>query len=301
MQLTLALLQMNTGADMAANIAAFEVMVAQAAAQGAQLVASPENTFLMGSESHAAMSAAPRYTQETHPGLQAASACAQKHGLWLLVGSVAVQDGIQDSGKSYNRSVLFAPNGTVVAAYDKIHLFDVEVGDGQTYRESAKMRHGERAVVTEVDDGWRMTNGEEIEERVLSSVIRQPSAVLGLSICYDLRFPQLYRALAKAGAQVLAVPSAFTQTTGEAHWHVLLRARAIENGCFVIAPAQCGTHPGNRQTYGHSLVVDPWGRVLADGGREPGVVMTSIDLGEVARVRAKLPSLSHDRDILLQT
>jgi len=278
-----ALIQLTSGADIAANIAKIETLVKQAAGHGAELVALPENVFYMRADSSAValakvegQAAAPKYTQEKHPGVKAAAQMAKRHSVWLLAGSVAVKDsgfGIQDSGKVFNRSILFNPEGGVAAQYDKIHLFDVDVGDGQTYKESARILPGGRAVVADL-----------------------PWCKLGMTICYDLRFPQLCRALAKAGAEILAVPSAFTQTTGEAHWHVLLRARAIENGCFVIAPAQTGTHPGGRKTYGHSLIVDPWGKILADGGTEEGVVTAELDLDLVKKIRAKLPSLEHDRE-----
>lgn len=284
MSLKLALIQMNSGDDMAANIAALETFVAKAAGQGAQFVATPENTFLMkNSHPHPPASAGPSlsliegegrgeggYTQDEHPGVKAAAKLAEQYKVWLLIGSVA--DKIDDSGKTANRSLLFNPHGDVVASYDKIHLFDVEVGDGQTYKESSKIIPGGQTVVAPT-----------------------PFGKIGMSVCYDVRFPHLYRQLAKNGAQILCVPSAFTQVTGEAHWHVLLRARAIENGCFVVAAAQCGTHPGNRKTYGHSLVVGPWGDVIADGGTEPGVVMAEINLEDVAKVRARIPSLQHDR------
>ena len=263
----IALIQTNSGSDMAANIAAVGGMVADAAGQGAELVATPENCFLM-EESAASRE---RFTMETHPGIRAAMGWAKKYHVGVLLGSIAVI-GDPAAEKFLNRSVLISPEGEITAQYDKIHLFDVEVGDGQAYRESARILSGNQLVTG-----------------------RCPTAVLGLSICYDLRFPHLYRALAKAGANILCVPAAFTAVTGEAHWHVLLRARAIENGCFVIAPAQCGTHPGGRKTFGHSLVIDPWGRVLADGGTEPGVVMAEIDLSEVEKVRARIPSLQHDR------
>ncbi len=264
----LALLQMTSGADIAENIARFEALAAEAAAKGAQFIATPENTFMMETP-HAERV---RFGQEQHPGMAAASEAAKKHKVWLLIGSVAVlPQGEQE--KTYNRSVLFNPEGSVAAHYDKIHLFDVEVGDGQTYKESNRILPGGKAMVAVT-----------------------PLGKLGLSVCYDVRFPHLYRALAKNGADILAVPAAFTAVTGEAHWHTLLRARAIENGCFVIAPAQCGTHPGNRKTFGHSLVVDPWGKVLADGGTEEGVVLADIDLAQVQKVRASIPSLLHDRD-----
>ncbi|MDX2113145.1 MAG: carbon-nitrogen hydrolase family protein [Alphaproteobacteria bacterium] len=288
MPLKIALIQMTSGADMAANIAALEQMVAHAARSGAQLVATPENTFLM-EEPKAERKL---YTQDDHPGVLAAAKMAAEYRVWLLIGSVAVVPALSpcdDEKKTCNRSILFSPDGAIAATYDKIHLFDVEVGDGQSYRESAKMLAGEKAVVARVNDGGRMTDDKQ----------KNAAAVLGMTICYDLRFPYLYRQLAHAGATILCVPSAFTQITGEAHWHVLLRARAIEHGCFVVAPAQTGTHPGGRNTYGHSLVVDPWGRVLADGGTEPGVVLAEIDFAEVEKVRKKLPSLMHDRPVIL--
>jgi predicted amidohydrolase len=171
-----------------------------------------------------------------------------------------------------NRSLLLSAQGEVVAAYDKIHMFDATLPGGTVIRESGAYRPGERAVVAQT-----------------------PWGGLGLSVCYDLRFPQLYRALAQRGAVMLSVPSSFQRETGSAHWHVLLRARAIENAAFVIAPALCGDHPGNRMTYGHSLVVDPWGEVIADGGEAPGIVYADLDLGQVEKVRGMLPSLSHDR------
>lgn len=265
----IALLQLNSGPDIAANVRSIEALVAQAAGQGAELIATPENTFLMES------AGMPRqfYRPENHPGVIAAQEWAQHYGVWLLIGSVAISPPRGAPGKCYNRSILINPQGSIAAHYDKIHLFDVEVGDGQSYRESAKILPGEKTVTTAL-----------------------PNAILGLTICYDVRFPQLYRALAKKGATILAVPAAFTQVTGEAHWHVLLRARAIENGCFVIAPAQTGTHADGRKTFGHSLIIDPWGRVLADGGTDVGVVMAEIDLADVTNTRAKLPSLEHDRE-----
>jgi predicted amidohydrolase len=267
----ISLIQLTASADMAANIAKVGAMIAQAHAQGAELIATPENTFQMeapGSERQF-------YAEDEHPGIIAAGGWAKRYGVWILLGSVAVLPSLRGSArddKTYNRSLLINPEGTISARYDKIHLFDVEVGDGQNYRESAKILPGDRAVVAPC-----------------------LGAALGMSVCYDLRFPHLYRALAKAGAHILSVPSAFTAVTGEAHWHVLLRARAIENGCFVIAPAQCGTHAGGRKTYGHSLVVDPWGKIIAEGGTEPGIVMADIDLSEVEKIRARVPSLQHDR------
>ena len=291
----LALLQLNSGADMAANIATVEAMVREAAGAGATFIATPENTFLMEASSSSPHHPSPRgfggrspnplpkgegvkkYSQENHPAIIATQALAKECGVWILIGSVAVIPSNGD-GKCYNRSLLINPEGCITATYNKIHLFDVDVPNDRSYRESDRFSAGDKAVTAS-----------------LSTINHQPSTTLGMTICYDLRFPHLYRSLAKMGANILAVPAAFTAVTGEAHWHVLLRARAIENGCFVIAPAQTGTHADGRKTYGHSLVVDPWGRVLADGGTEVGIVYADIDVGEVAKVRMRLSSLEHDR------
>ena len=282
----IACVQINSGDDMNANIARAGELVAEAAAQGAQLIALPENVFLMEAPGHKGLRTL--YTEQEHPAIKAAARMAVEHHCWMLVGSVAVTSAesrvqsaeresssalsTQHSARTYNRALLFNPEGNITARYDKIHLFDVELPNGETYAESARMLHGGNAVLADV-----------------------AGAKLGMTICYDVRFPHLHRALAKAGAQILAVPAAFTQTTGEAHWHVLLRARAIETGCFVIAPAQTGTHPGDRKTFGHALIVDPWGEVLADAGTEEGVIVADIDLDLVKQVRARIPALSHDR------
>lgn len=265
--INIALIQLTSGADVHANIRRVTALVAQAAKKKADLVALPENVFEMQEPGKPRLLA----TQAKHPGVRTVTALARKHKVWLLAGSMAVLPKAGDK-KTYNRSLLISPQGKITATYDKIHLFDVEVGDGQLYLESAKIIPGKKAVVA-----------------------RTPWGKLGMTVCYDVRFPHLYRQLAQKGADILAVPSAFTKVTGEAHWHVLLRARAIENGCFVIAPAQTGTHPGNRKTFGHSLVIDPWGKVLADGGTKEGVVMAKIDMSEVAKRRKMIPSLKHDR------
>lgn len=278
-----ACIQLTSSADMLANIARIEMLVAQASIQGAQLVATPENTFLIeNSAEKSGKNAHDKrifYTQDEHPAIKASKDIALKYNIWLLIGSVAVADdrwGITDARKSYNRSFLLNPHGEIVAKYDKIHLFDVEVGDGQTYRESAKIIAGDKAVLATT-----------------------PWGKLGMSVCYDLRFPQLYRTLAKAGAKIIAVPAAFTQVTGEAHWHVLLRARAIETGCFVIAPAQTGIHDDGRKTFGHSLIIDPWGKILADAGTDEGIIMVDLDLEDVDRIQKKLPGWQHDQDFEL--
>jgi len=191
-------------------------------------------------------------------------------GVWLLIGSLAIK--VSDT-KTANRSFLIDPKGGIAAQYDKIHLFDVDLPSGETYRESNTVAGGNRAILAETSWGR-----------------------LGMTICYDLRFPHLYRALAKAGAFLLTVPSAFTETTGKAHWHTLLRARAIENGAFVVAPAQGGTHANGRKTYGHSLIVAPWGEVLAEAGTDPCVIVAEIDSARVTDARTRVPSLKHDRD-----
>lgn len=265
--LSVACIQLTSSADLLENIAKVEGQVEKAVAYGAKFVTTPENAFLMEESGKDRV----LYKQDEHPAIKASAEMARKNKVWLLIGSIAV---LSDREKlTYNRSLLFNPDGEITAHYDKIHLFDVEVGDGQTYRESARILPGEKAVIAET-----------------------PWAKLGMTICYDVRFPQLYRALAKSGASIISVPAAFTQVTGEAHWHVLLRARAIETGCFIIAPAQTGTHAGNRKTYGHSLIIDPWGKILADGGIDEGIITADIDLSEVAKVRVKLPSLEHDRE-----
>ncbi len=264
---TLACVQTNAGNDMAANIAAAGALARQARAQGAELIALPECVAMMESDfQRIRATAAP---EDSHPALAAFQALAAELAAWLLVGSLTVETG---TDRAANRSFLIDDTGGLVARYDKIHMFDVDLPGGESYRESKRYRPGEAAVLAAT-----------------------PWGALGLSICYDLRFPQLYRALAAAGAAFLAVPSAFTRQTGQAHWHVLLRARAIETGCYVFAPAQCGEHPGRRLTYGHSLIVGPWGEVLADGGETPGIVTAVIDPERVAQARARIPSLSHDR------
>jgi len=264
---TVGLVQTSSGDELAPNIAAAAELIRRAAGEGADFVLTPENTTMITSGRERILAqAAP---EESHPAVPAFAELAQELGVWLLIGSLSIR---LDEETAANRSYLFGPDGRIAARYDKIHMFDVEIPDGQSYRESATFRPGGRAVTAEL-----------------------PWGRLGLSVCYDLRFPQLYRGLAKAGADFLSIPAAFTEFTGKAHWHVLQRARAIETGCFVFAPAQCGTHAGGRRTYGHSLVVAPWGEVLADAGEEPGVVLAEIDPGRIAEARRMVPALTHDR------
>jgi predicted amidohydrolase len=267
-----ACVQLRSGEDVGDNIRAASALIREAARGGAKFIATPENTSLMAADGGAKLAAS---FDETHdPAIPAFAALAKELGVHLLIGSLAiVVAGGRGAGKTANRSYLFTPDGQVAARYSKIHLFDVDLSGGERYAESATVEGGDCAVLAPT-----------------------PWGKLGLTICYDVRFPHLYRSLAKAGAFAFAVPAAFTVPTGEAHWHVLLRARAIENGAFVFAPAQGGTHANGRKTYGHSLIVDPWGKVLAEAGTDPGVIFADIDPAESMAARAKLPSLRHDRD-----
>ncbi len=243
--------------------------IAEAAAEdGAQLIATPE--YFSGLETRDGLFLPGAYREHDHPVLPAFSRAAERLGVWFLLGSIGV---LNDDGRISNRSYLIDPQGGVIAKYNKIHMFDVNL-EGGSYRESKTISPGDQAIVA--DTSW---------------------ARIGLSICYDLRFSALYRSLAKAGAEILATPAAFTRVTGEAHWHVLQRARAIENGCFVIAPCQYGKISGGGECYGHSLIIDPWGRVLADAGDGEGYIVATLDLAEVDAARQKIPSLQHDRKI----
>jgi predicted amidohydrolase len=262
-----ACIQMTAGREIGPNLEQAAALIRKAAAAGAQLIMTPENTSIM--EPNKALAVEKGLPEASHHGLPFFSALARELGVWLLIGSMAIK---LESGKLANRSFLFGPDGRVQARYDKIHMFDVDLPNGETYRESATMQAGQAAVVAET-----------------------PWGGLGLTICYDLRFAYLHRALAQAGALFLTVPAAFTVPTGEAHWHVLLRARAIETGCFVFAPAQCGTHAEGRKTYGHSLIVAPWGEILADAGTEPGIIVAEIDIAKVQAARGMVPALRHDR------
>jgi len=266
--LDVALIQLRTPADQAAALAQAAPLIREAAARGARLIATPEGTnFLQRDRAKMLETLKPAAADVCVQGL---IGLAGQLGVWLLIGSALVR---RADGGAANRSMLVDPNGRVVAAYDKIHMFDVDLPGGESYRESATYRPGTEAVVAAL-----------------------PWGLLGMTVCYDVRFPQLYRALAHAGADFISVPSAFTRQTGLAHWHVLLRARAIETGAYVFAPAQCGEHPGKRLTYGHSLIVDPWGAVLADGGEAPGFVIAEIDPAKIEAARRAIPSLNHDRD-----
>jgi len=261
------LVQMRSGCTPQANLDAASKLIGEAKNAGADYVLTPEMTNIM--EVNRTRLFASIVEEDSDHSLVTYRELARALGIYLHIGSLAVK---VSPDKAANRSFLINPQGDIVARYDKIHMFDVDLANGETYRESQNFRSGEIAVVTDL-----------------------PWGRLGLTVCYDLRFPSLYRALAEAGASFLAVPSAFTQQTGEAHWHVLLRARAIENGSYVFAAAQGGKHENGRETFGHSLIVDPWGRVLAEGGNAPGVIVADIDPAEVATARARIPSLQHGR------
>jgi predicted amidohydrolase len=266
-KLVVGLIAMRSGRDPQTNLDALLAAIDQAKRGGAEYVLTPEMTNIMEVKRERLF--ANILPDETDPTLATLREVARKLGIFIHIGSLAIK---ASSEKAVNRSFLIDRKGEIVARYDKIHMFDVDLGSGESYRESNSYRAGELAVVADL-----------------------PWGRIGLTVCYDLRFPALYRALAEAGASFLAIPSAFTRVTGEAHWHVLMRARAIENGCFVFAAAQGGKHENGRETFGHSLVVDPWGRILAEGGTEPGVVLAEIDPAEVAAARAKIPSLQHGR------
>jgi deaminated glutathione amidase len=266
-QFRAACIQLRCDDDIAENVRAASGFIRQAHKAGAQFVATPENTSLMAVDAGAKLALAKPESDDL--ALRALSAVAEELGIWLVIGSLPIK--LAD-GKTANRSYLIGRDGRIAARYDKIHLFDVNLPNGESYRESNTVSAGGQAVTADL-----------------------PWGRIGLSVCYDLRFPHLYRTLAKSGAEILSIPSAFTETTGKAHWHVLLRARAIENGCVVIAPAQGGRHANGRSTYGHSMIVGPWGDVLAETGVDPGFITADIDLEQVAAVRACVPSLQHDR------
>lgn len=261
-----ALVQLRCGRGLAPNMEKVETAIREAAAHGAHYVLTPENTGLM--ELSTKKLFANTRPEEGNPALEQLTGLAGELGLWLHVGSLAIR---LSEEKVANRSYLIAPDGVVSARYDKIHMFDVDLPGGESYRESKNYQPGKRAVFADL-----------------------PWGRLGFTTCYDLRFPALYRALAQAGADFITVPSAFTKVTGEAHWHILLRARAIETGCFILAAAQGGMHEVGRATYGHSIIVSPWGEVIAEAGADPAVIFADIDPREVSKARARIPSLQHD-------
>jgi predicted amidohydrolase len=267
--LDISLVQLSSGNEFEENIETASDLIRTAAKSGARFILTPENTGMMESRSGPLFEKVTR--EDDNPALKAFIALAAELGVWLLVGSLAVRVA---KTKLANRSFLIAPDG-IRARYDKIHMFDVDLVSGESYRESKNFQAGTEVVTAKI-----------------------PWGVLGMTVCYDLRFPYLYRRLAQAGAGIISVPSAFTQTTGVAHWRVLLRARAIETGCFILAPAQSGTHSDGRKTFGHSLVVDPWGKVLLDAGPlEVGAFNATLKLSDIDKARAAIPALKHDRNL----
>lgn len=267
---TLAAIQMRSGIDPARNMDALAPLVAEAAENGAQFVSTPEMTTCLERNAQRRFDAAAK--DDSDAAIRAAGDLARKHGIWLHLGSAAfASEGL----KIFNRGLVFNPEGQITARYDKIHLFDVDLG-AEKYRESDYIEWGKEAVIADLG-----------------------GPKLGMSICYDVRFAALYRKLAQAGAEILAVPAAFTRPTGEAHWEVLLRARAIETGSFVIAAAQGGSHEDGRSTWGHSMIIDPWGKILAEvAGDAPGIALAQIDLDQAAEARRKVPAFKLERTFL---
>jgi predicted amidohydrolase len=266
------LVQLRSGRAVAPNLDRAEALIRRAAKGGAQYVQTPENTGIMELKPELVLAAA---ESEGKSALLAwAKALARDLGIWLHVGSIAIK---LDQTRVANRSYLIDPKGRVAARYDKLHMFDVDLAGGESYRESQYFRPGAKAVLADL-----------------------PFGRLGLSICYDLRFPSLYRALAAAGAELIAIPAAFTKQTGEAHWHVLTRARAIETGAFVLAATQGGLHENGRSTFGHSIIVSPWGEILAEAGEEPGVIFADLDLAASEEARARIPAIKHGREFEIE-
>jgi len=266
-----ACIQNNPQNKIEKNLPVVRDLIREAASLKANFIALPECVSLFESNAEALRIQVPE--ENDHPFLPMYEEEARAASAWILGGTLAIKTGDKNQDdKILNRLYLFNPTGQIVAKYDKIHLFDVNLGGGLSYKESATYTSGEKAIITSL-----------------------PWGTLGLSICYDIRFPYLYRALAQSGANILCAPSAFTKTTGKAHWHILQRARAIETGSFVISPGTCGTHTEGKETFGHSLIIDPWGEILADGGTDVGIITAEIDMRKVKTAREKIPSLTHDR------
>ncbi len=270
---TAACIQLTSGKDPVENLKVTSDLIEEAAASGADFITTPEVTNMM--EPHKAAAREKAQLEEDDITLKALRELAAKHEKWIHAGSLVIKN--PDDDRLANRAFVISPKGDVVAKYDKIHMFDVELGNGETHKESSAYAPGDQAVTTNL-----------------------PWGRLGLSICYDIRFAHLFQDLTmKGGAEILVTPAAFTYTTGSAHWHVLQRARAIENGCFVISATQCGKHSEKRRTYGHSLIIDPWGEILADGGEDIGITMATIDMEQVAKRRQQVPNLQNFRDYTL--
>jgi deaminated glutathione amidase len=267
------LVQMRTGKNVEENLAQADAFIREAAKRGANYVQTPENTLVMEVDAEHLLGKI--FPEKDAAGVAHFAGLAAELGVWLHIGSLAVKVGER---RAANRGFLFSPKGETVCRYDKIHMFDVDLPSGETYRESATFEPGKCAYVAEL-----------------------PWGGFGVATCYDMRFGEQYKAMARAGAKFLTAPSAFTKVTGEAHWHILLRARAIENGCFMFAAAQGGRHANGRTTFGHSIAISPWGEILAEAGTEPGVIFADIDPAEVDRVRARIPVLAHTREFAVET
>lgn len=262
-----ACVQLRSSDDVQENLKIASAFIREAHGKGARFIGTPENTCLMAPDGGAKLEKS--FPEDKDPALPKFQQLAEELGIWLLIGSLAIK--VSDT-KTANRSYMIGPDGRILARYDKIHLFDVNLPSGESYKESNTVAPGSGAVVVSV-----------------------PWGKIGMTVCYDLRFPQLHRALAKAGADIITVPAAWTETTGKVHWQVLVRARAIETGCFIFAPTQGGLHANGRRTYGHSMIIAPWGDVLAEGGTDPGIIMADLDLNAVNDARARIPALQHDR------
>ena len=266
--LKVACIQTNSKSDPNINIREVSSLIRAARSNGAELITTPEVVGMLEPNREKALNKA--QPENYHGVLREFRALSRDLAIWLLIGSISIK---LSNGKLANRSFLINPDGQIIARYTKIHMFDVEVNDGSIYRESATYQPGTSACLA-----------------------RTPWGLVGLTVCYDIRFPALYRDLAKAGAKIIFIPSAFTEVTGEAHWHILQRARAIENGCFIVSAAQTGMHEQNRKTFGHSIIVDPWGNILADADKDVGFITADLDLNLADEVRKKIPSLTHDRE-----
>ena len=266
--LKVACIQTNSKSDPNINIREVSSLIRAARSNGAELITTPEVVGMLEPNREKALNKA--QPENYHGVLREFRALSRDLDIWLLIGSISIK---LSNGKLANRSFLINPDGQIIARYTKIHMFDVEVNDGSIYRESATYQPGTSACLA-----------------------RTPWGLVGLTVCYDIRFPALYRDLAKAGAKIIFIPSAFTEVTGEAHWHILQRARAIENGCFIVSAAQTGMHEQNRKTFGHSIIIDPWGNILADANKDVGFITADLDLNLVDEVRKKIPSLTHDRE-----
>ena len=266
-----ACVQMTSGVTIEGNIEQSSALIRAAHADGARIIGVPEVANLCQKSRRRALETA-QY-EEFEPALKAWRELADELDIWLLAGSMVVKVA---EDKLVNRAYMIAPDGAIAAKYDKIHMFDVDLPNGERYRESDLFTPGDKAVL--VDSPW---------------------GGIGITICYDVRFPHLYRALAKAGANMIWTSAAFTRTSGKAHWHVMQRARAIETGCWILAPAQCGDHEDGRSTYGHAVIVSPWGEVVADAGEEPGYIVADLDLNRVGEARQAIPTLRHDRDFAM--